>query len=68
MEARRESVIAFADIGDYMDQLVKHYSSGMFVRLAFAVAIQVDPDILIVDEALAVGDLNFQARCFSQAG
>ena len=64
MEARRESVIAFADIGDYMDQLVKHYSSGMFVRLAFAVAIQVDPDILIVDEALAVGDLNFQARCF----
>ncbi len=64
MEARREDVIAFADIGDYMDQPVKHYSSGMFVRLAFAVAIQVDPDILIVDEALAVGDLNFQARCF----
>ena len=64
MEARREAVIAFADIGDYMDQPVKHYSSGMFVRLAFAVAIQVDPDILIVDEALAVGDLNFQARCF----
>lgn len=64
MEARRAAVIAFADIGDYMDQPVKHYSSGMFVRLAFAVAIQVDPDILIVDEALAVGDLNFQARCF----
>lgn len=64
MEARRDAVTAFADIGDYMDQPVKHYSSGMFVRLAFAVAIQVDPDILIVDEALAVGDLNFQARCF----
>jgi len=64
MAARREAVIAFADIGDYMDQPVKHYSSGMFVRLAFAVAIHVDPDILIVDEALAVGDLNFQARCF----
>ena len=64
MEARRAAVIAFADIGAYMDQPVKHYSSGMFVRLAFAVAIQVDPDILIVDEALAVGDLNFQARCF----
>ena len=64
MEARRAAVIAFADIGDYMDQPVKHYSSGMFVRLAFAVAIQVDPDILIVDEALAVGDLNFQSRCF----
>ncbi|MFH1476668.1 MAG: ABC transporter ATP-binding protein [Verrucomicrobiota bacterium] len=64
MEARREAVIAFADIGDYLDQPVKHYSSGMFVRLAFAVAVQVDPDILIVDEALAVGDLNFQARCF----
>lgn len=64
MDRRREDVIAFADIGDYMDQPVKHYSSGMFVRLAFAVAIHVDPDILIVDEALAVGDLNFQARCF----
>ncbi len=64
MEARRAAVTAFADIGDYMDQPVKHYSNGMFVRLAFAVAIQVDPDILIVDEALAVGDLNFQARCF----
>ena len=64
MEARRAAVSAFADIGDYMDQPVKHYSSGMFVRLAFAAAIQVDPDILIVDEALAVGDLNFQSRCF----
>lgn len=66
MDARREAVITFADIGDYMDQPIKHYSSGMFVRLAFAVAIHVDPDILIVDEALAVGDLNFQARCFQK--
>lgn len=64
LESQREAVIAFADIGDYLDQPVKHYSSGMFVRLAFSVAIQGDPDILIVDEALAVGDLNFQARCF----
>ncbi len=64
LDARREAVTAFADIGDYLDQPVKTYSSGMFVRLAFAVAVTVDPDILIVDEALAVGDLNFQARCF----
>lgn len=64
LDARRDAVTAFADIGDYLDQPVKTYSSGMFVRLAFAVAVTVDPDILIVDEALAVGDLNFQARCF----
>ena len=64
MLARLPEITAFADIGPYLDQPVKTYSSGMFVRLAFAVAINVDPDILIVDEALAVGDINFQARCF----
>ncbi|MFA7160063.1 MAG: Wzt carbohydrate-binding domain-containing protein, partial [Kiritimatiellia bacterium] len=64
IEARLEAIVAFAGIGDYLDQPVRTYSSGMFVRLAFAVAISVDPDILLVDEALAVGDMNFQARCF----
>lgn len=63
MEARFDRIAAFADIGEYLDQPVKAYSSGMFVRLAFAVAINVDPDILVVDEALAVGDMLFQKRC-----
>lgn len=64
IDQRLDEMIAFAGIGDYLDQPVRTYSSGMFVRLAFAVAISVDPDILLVDEALAVGDMNFQAKCF----
>jgi len=66
IEQRYDEIVAFADIGEFIDQPIKSYSSGMVVRLAFAVAINVDPQILVVDEALSVGDELFQRKCFSR--
>lgn len=66
IDARLPEILKFADIGDYVYQPVKTYSSGMFVRLAFAVAINIEPEILIVDEALSVGDVFFQAKCYQK--
>jgi teichoic acid transport system ATP-binding protein len=66
IDERMEQILSFADIGEFVYQPVKTYSSGMFVRLAFAVAINIDPEILIVDEALSVGDVFFQAKCYQK--
>ena len=66
MDTKVDAILAFADIGEFIHQQVKMYSSGMFARLAFSVAINVDPDILIIDEALSVGDMRFQLKCMDK--
>jgi ABC-type polysaccharide/polyol phosphate transport system ATPase subunit len=66
MKEREQRIIEFADIGEFIDAPIKQYSSGMHTRLAFAVATEVDPNILILDEIIAVGDLGFQQKCFER--
>ena len=66
IDARFDAIAAFADIGEFLNHPVKTYSTGMFVRLAFAVAVSVEPDVLLIDEALAVGDLRFQIKCLER--
>ncbi len=66
MREREQRIIDFAEIGEFIDAPVKQYSSGMYMRLAFAVATEVDPQILVIDEILAVGDLGFQEKCFER--
>jgi lipopolysaccharide transport system ATP-binding protein len=68
IDRKFEEIVAFAEIEKFIDTAVKHYSSGMYVRLAFAVAAHLEPDILLVDEVLAVGDINFQKKCLGKMG
>jgi ABC-type polysaccharide/polyol phosphate transport system ATPase subunit len=66
MDARFDAIVAFAGLEEFIDQPVRHYSSGMYVRLGFAVAVEVDPDVILIDEVLAVGDINFQKKCLER--
>jgi ABC-type polysaccharide/polyol phosphate transport system ATPase subunit len=66
VEAKFKEIVDFAELWDFIDSPVKHYSSGMYVRLAFSVAVHTEPDILLLDEILAVGDVKFQAKCFAK--
>src|SRR5436309_9699332 len=66
VDARLEEIVAFAELEDFIDTPVKFYSSGMFMRLGFSVAVHSDPNILVVDEVLAVGDMAFQAKCLER--
>ena len=66
IRARFDEIVAFAEIEKFLDTPVKRYSSGMYVRLAFAVAAHLDPEILIIDEVLAVGDAEFQKKCLGK--
>ena len=66
MNERFDAIVDFAGIEKFIDQPVKHYSSGMYVRLGFAVAVEVDPDILLIDEVLSVGDIDFQRKCIKK--
>ena len=66
VDQRFDDIVAFAELEEFIDTPVKFYSSGMFMRLGFAVAVHVDPDVLLVDEVLAVGDLAFQLKCFDR--
>lgn len=68
VKTKFDDIVEFADIGDFLDTPVKHYSSGMFVKLGFAIAVHCEPDILLIDEVLAVGDKGFQAKCFNKLG
>lgn len=66
IEEKFESIVKFAELKDFIDTPVKHYSSGMYMRLGFAIAIHVEPDILLIDEILAVGDIGFQKKCLEK--